>query len=345
MILVFNVGSSSIKFALFDSDKIIKSKNIPCIDVIKEARKIIADIDISKLTCIAHRVAHGGEHKKAELIDVEVEKNIMLQYSKAPLHNPYELSVIEYCKQFNLPQVAVYDTGFFSKIQSIASTYALPKKISQEYGIKKIGFHGISHEFITQELADILNKKTSQISLISCHLGSGSSIALIENGVAKDTSLGFSPVAGVMMSSRVGDLDPGIILYLLDQGLKQEKLHHILEHESGFLGLSGSKDISKLVRENHESVDIFCYQVSKYVASFFGLLKKCDGIVFTGGIGENSSEIRAKICANLIGLGIKINKELNQKQATIIAKDPSVFVIKTNEELMIAKKASHLISK
>ncbi|MFH1358599.1 MAG: acetate/propionate family kinase [archaeon] len=355
-ILVFNAGSSSLKFALFygnemrlfgKCDRIGSSKSHLVINNYEKvvniqiknfniAIKIIKDIikeEKYEFDVIGHRVVHGGFLKKTSKINSKVE-NVIKKYSDfAPLHNPNELLVINACKKLRKPQYAVFDTSFFSNLPEKSKVYPIPKEISKKFNIRRYGFHGISHKFVSKGLGG----KT-----VTCHLGNGASVCAIENKNVIDTSMGLTPLEGIMMGTRAGDLDPGLIIFLQKKGYNLDK---ILNYESGFKAIFGKTDIRDVVSSKSKSaklaLDIFTYKLAKYIGAYAAAMNGLDNLVFTGGIGENIPIVRKKVCDYLLFLGLKIDKVKNNKNLRLISEKRSkvkVYVIKTNEELAIAKE-------
>jgi acetate kinase len=374
-VLVINCGSSSIKFQLINVgsknvlisgrvDEIGSPKsylkvgkdNIPKnIKNHEEGVHIILDlIKDFKIDAIGHRVVHGAEYfKDSVLITSDVIKKIEKCSPLAPLHNPANLIGIKLCKKFlpKLKQVAVFDTAFHQTIPSEAYTYGLPLEYYSKYGVRKYGFHGPSHEYISLQVAQILKKKT--VNIISCHLGNGASITAIQDGKSIDTTMGFTPISGLVMGTRCGDMDVGIIPYLsakLKKGLKDILI--ILNKESGLKGISGVSDVRTL-REGRETnpkfelaLDVFTYKIALYIGAYVSILPSVDAITFTAGIGENEAFIREKIVSKLKGLGLKLDKKKNDKNEILIsAKDSKIklMVIPTNEELMIAEETKKVL--
>ncbi len=383
-ILVLNCGSSSVKYSVWDlpdeKEKlsgIIECINIPGItcrhtrrgEFIPEELKIesheeainyIIDLvntaELGEINVIGHRVVQGGgKFQAATLVTPEVKDAISSYFDIAPLHNPSNLKGILACenKFKGIRNIAVFDTAFHSTISEAASTYAIPKYLAKKYGLKKYGFHGISHKYVSVELAAA---RPELKKIISCHLGNGSSITAIKDGFSVDTSMGFSPLEGLVMGTRPGDLDPEIPLYIMEkEGISTSEMLSLLNKHSGVLGISGiSSDMRKLLEsEDHAAalaIDVFCLRIKKYIGSYIGVLNGCDAIVFTGGIGENSSVIRNKILSELDVFGIKIDEEKNSsvsRQLREISDHEAktrVFVIPSNEELMIAREAFALLS-
>ena len=364
-ILIFNAGSSSLKFALFSlsknpikllfgkCDRISHKKSQIVINnyekVIykkipnfKKATQNILELLNTKnihFDLIAHRVVHGGNIKKTSLINKKIIKIIQKNIQFAPLHNPQELEIINYCKKLKKPQYVMFDTSFYSNLPLISSTYPIPIELSKKLNLKKYGFHGISHKFVSQNLKG----KT-----ISCHLGNGASITAIKNNKPIDTSMGLTPLEGIMMATRAGDLDPGLIIFLEKKGYDVNK---ILNHKSGFKAFSNITDIREIIAHQKNpkiklGLDIFIYKIIKYIGAYTAALNGLDNLVFTGGIGENIPQIRKRICDNLSFLGIKIDKTKNNKNSEIISLKNSkikVFIKKTNEEELIAKEVYNII--
>ena len=341
--LVFNVGSSSIKYSLFEDLNIIESGNFERLkskpDYRESVEKIFEKFDIKKIDYIIHRVVHGGDIKEPNKITKEV-KNKIDEFSEfAPLHNPKQLMVIELCEKYGKTQFAVFDTMFFSGISEVAKTYAIPKEVTEKYKIRRYGFHGLSHDFVSKNLKG----KT-----ITCHLGSGSSISAIIHGKAVDTSMGFTPLEGLIMGTRSGTIDPGIVLFLEKKGYNVSEL---LLEKSGLKGICGKNDFRDILSTLNEkdsklAYDLFSYSIIKIVGSYIAVLDGLDNLVFTAAIGENVPRLREDICSHLSYLGIKINKTKNEKNEELISSENSkvkVFVKKTNEEKMAVEEVLKIL--
>ncbi|MGF2055330.1 acetate/propionate family kinase [Vagococcus fluvialis] len=319
---------------------------------------VITSLD--EITGVGHRVAHGGEFFKTSSLVEEKEEEMIRELSKlAPLHNPVNLAGIEAFKQA-LPgcsQVAVFDTSFHQTLPKSQYLYPIPMSYYREDKIRKYGFHGTSHQFVAEEAATVLGKPLEELKLITCHLGNGASICGIKNGQSQITSMGFTPIAGLMMGTRSGDLDPSVVTFIQEEkGLSATEMAQILNNQSGLLGVSelsnDFRDVIASAEENVEqsvvALDIFTSKVKQTIGAYAAELGGVDGIIFTAGIGENSAWVREKSCAGLEFLGAKIDSELNDKNAEIISTNDSttkVLVIPTNEELMIAKETMAIISK
>ncbi len=320
--------------------------------------------DPSEIDAVGHRVVHGGEKFTASiLIDNEVLKTIRACSELAPLHNPPNISGIEACQALmpKAPQIAVFDTAFHGTIPEFAYIYAIPYEYYEKYGIRRYGFHGTSHRYVAGRAAKMMGKDLSELRLITCHMGSGVSFTAIKNGKSIDTSMGLTPLEGLMMGTRCGDLDPAIPIYMQEQlGYSVAEVNSILNKKSGMLGLSHlSNDMRTieeeiLERQNPRAIqahDVYCYRIKKYIGAYFAALNGLDILIFTGGVGERMPIMRAQVCENLEALGIKLNQEENSRFTDEIqvlsTKDSKVMVLKvpTNEELMIALETQRLLKK
>ncbi len=385
-ILVINSGSSSIKYQLFEMPeaKVIAKGLLEKIGEgnsnftqksekgILELKKSIPDHEngialilsaladkengavdsIEEIAGVGHRVVHGGEGFSSSVrIAPEIIEKIRKYAGLAPLHNPPNLMGITACEKAlpHAAQVASFDTAFHHSLPQKAYLYPIPYEMYKKYEIRKYGFHGTSHLYVARRAASLLNNP--EANLITCHLGNGCSITAVEKGVSVDTSMGFTPLEGLVMGTRCGDIDPAIIFYLLGKGYSADELNVLLNKKSGLLGISGiSNDMRNLTaaREKGDekaklAIDIFCYRLKKYIGSYLAVLGKTDAIVFTGGIGENNSLVRLESLKGLEHLGIEIDERVNAnlplRQEIRISNNSSrikVFVIPTNEELQIA---------
>ena len=382
-ILVINCGSSSIKFKLFEMPKEkvvsfgivekigeeisifkyfgkVNFENKLKINNHQEGLQFIAKTlleneikDIEEIKGIGHRVVHGGEgFDKSVRIDEEVIKKIEQHIYLAPLHNPHNLSGIKGCMEIfpKSIQVASFDTAFHTTMPEVSYLYAIPYNFYQKYKIRRYGFHGTSHRYVARRTAEIMGKGKYEINVITCHLGNGCSITAVKNGKSYDTSMGLTPLEGLIMGTRSGDIDPGVILYFIEGlNLKPSEISDILNKKSGLLGISevsnDFRNLLPLYNKNERvklAIDMFCYRLKKYIGSYMAVLGNVDAITFTGGIGENVPLVREKSLNNMEIFGIKIDKEKNQKivgkEGEISSEDSKVkiFVIPTNEELRIA---------
>ncbi len=393
LILVINCGSSSLKFSLinptnsqtlltglaeqlFSEDASIKIKlenqTITKDILAPHNHKLGIELLVEELQqlgydqqifAIGHRVVHGGEKYNLPTLITEEVKNTISELSRlAPLHNPANLTGIEACEAVfqNLPQVAIFDTAFHQSLPEKAFVYGLPYSFYQEHSIRRYGFHGTSHYFVASQAADILNKPLEECNLISAHLGNGCSVTAIKNGKSVDTSLGFTPNEGVMMGTRSGDVDSGIIYYLVNQlGYSIEDVNKVLNSKSGLLGVSGISNDCRTLEESITNkpncratlaLNVFTYRIAKTIASFSASLTALDALVFTGGIGENSMLVRTMIVSHLSLLNFHLDEEKNKSArfgATGIISTNTArpcFVIPTNEEFVIAQQTQHLLT-
>jgi len=391
-ILVINSGSSSIKFQIFDmktvksilngiieqigekvghiefiynnkkisKEGIVKdhSEGVLLLEKILQENKILKSFD--EIKAVGHRVVHGGEYfHESAMINNDVIKKIEELSFLAPLHNPINLLGIKTILKEHpfLKQVAVFDTVFHQTLSKKAYIYALPYEYYEKEKIRRYGFHGISHCFVSKEAAKIIDKDEKKTNLITIHLGNGASICAIKSGKSIDTSMGLTPLEGLVMGTRCGDIDPAIIFYLHKRlKLSIDEIDKILNKKSGLKGICGLNDMREIENRAKKgdkqailAIEIFCYSIKKYIGAYCVAIGKVDAIVFTGGIGENSSLVREKICDTLEdSLGIIFDNKANQQHKTIINKINSkikLFVIKTNEELEIAKQTYEIVKK
>lgn len=395
-ILVINSGSSSIKYQLFDMVKeiVVAKGGIQRIGIDnsflehethdgKETRidrdipdhgegiKLLIDVlldkeygvisNIDEIDAVGHRVLHGGEKfTESVIIDEEVEKTIEEYCDLGPLHNPHNLTGIRVCKKIlpGKPQVAVFDTSFHTTMPPKAFLYALPFEYYEKYKVKRYGFHGTSHRYVSRRCAQLMNRPYEELKIISCHLGNGASIAAVANGKCVDTSMGLTPLEGLVMGTRCGDIDPAIIKFIMEkEGISIEEMDKIMNKKSGLLGISGisndSRDVSEAAKNGNKraqmALELFDYRIVKYIGAYIAAMGGADAIVFTAGIGENQWETRENIIEQLGFLGIKLDKEANkvrgeEKEISTPDSKIRVFVIPTNEELMIARDTMALIS-
>lgn len=316
--------------------------------------------DLSDLGAVGHRVVHGGDRfAETVLITPEVEEVIERNAAIAPLHNPVNLLGIRVARELlpDIPHVAVFDTAFHQTMPEIAYRYAIPENLYRDHGIRRYGFHGTSHRYVAERAAALLYTRVDKINVITCHLGNGASIAAIREGKSVDTTMGFTPMEGMVMGTRAGDIDPGIILYLQRTlGMTVDQVDRLLNKESGLLALSGySSDMRQVAACDTElcllAVDVMAYRVRKTIGAYMAVLGKVHAIVFTGGIGENDADFRYLTCEGLENLGVRMDMDRNRfdvRYERIVTVDNSlipVLVIPTNEELVIARDAVALLSK
>ena len=393
--LVINCGSSSLKYQLIDmsteecmvqglverigiegsvltqkvegKDKYVINTEIKNH---KEAIKLVLEAlvdpvhgvikSMDEISAVGHRVVHGGEkYSDSVLINDKVLQSIKDCIVLAPLHNPPNVIGIEACKELmpNTPMVAVFDTAFHQTMPKHSYICPLPYDLYQKYGIRKYGFHGTSHKYVSNKVAEVIGKDIKDLKIVTCHLGNGCSLAAVKNGKSVDTSMGFTPLAGVMMGTRSGSIDPSVISFLIEQhGYTIEEVDELLNKKSGVLGISGVssdfRDVLAAAESGNEraklALEIFYYKVRTQIAAYAGAMGGIDVIVFTAGIGENSSITRKEILKGLEFFGLELNEENNEIRGKIqeISTEDSrvkVYVVPTNEELMIARDTAKLV--
>ena len=395
-ILVINCGSSSLKFQLINSESeqciakglcerigidgsMItyapaggeKEKTVtPMADHTEAIRLVLQALtnektgvvkSLDEIGAVGHRIVHGGEKfAEATIIDEEVRKAIEECNDLAPLHNPANLIGINACKSLmpDTPMVAVFDTAFHQTMPQEAYMYAIPHEYYQKYKIRRYGFHGTSHSYVSKKAAEVLGKDYTELKTIVCHLGNGASVSAVKNGVCVDTSMGLTPLEGLIMGTRCGDIDPAIMEFIAHkEGKNIDEIMNILNKKSGVLGLSDNissdfRDIEAGFEKNDEhavrALKTFCYRVAKYIGSYVAAMNGVDVICFTAGVGENGPLVRNMICEYLGYLGITIDQEANNKrgldiEVTTPDSKTKVMVIPTNEELAIARETVRLV--
>lgn len=388
-VLVVNCGSSSIKYQLFNmsdesvlakglveriglegavlthqpagKDKVVITGDISNHSVgIKLVLEALTDANhgviasMKEIVAVGHRVVHGGEKfADSVLITPDVMRALEECIEMAPLHNPPNILGINACAELmpGVPQVGVFDTAFHQTMPKAAFLYGLPYEAYEKYGVRRYGFHGTSHKYVSQRAAEMMGQHMSNLRIITCHLGNGSSLAAIKYGKAIDTSMGFTPLEGLVMGTRCGEIDPAIIPFLMKkEGMTPDQMDEYLNKKSGVLGISGVssdfRDIENAAGEGNEraqlALDVFAYKVRKYVGGYVASMGGVDAIVFTAGLGENSIEMRDKICNGLEYLGTRIDHEKNNvrgkaQEISVDGAKVKIFVIPTNEELVIAR--------
>ena len=396
-ILVVNCGSSSLKYQLIDMDNDevlasgkcdrigMKGIEMPFVEYKRNGKKHVKEVDlpdhkaafeqvlefltdkeigavkdISEIDAVGHRIANGGPNFKGSvLITPEVLEEYYKCIDYAPLHNPAHIQGINACMKLmpNQPQALVFDTSFHRTIPEEAAVYAIPYEYYEKYAVKRYGAHGISHQYIAKAAAKVLGKKPEEINIISCHLGNGSSLAAIRNGKSVDTSMGLTPLEGLVMGTRSGDIDPAILQFIMKkENIDIDEMTNILNKKSGMLGVSGTtgdmRDL-KILRDKGDkraalALDIFSYRVRKYIGAYMAVLGHVDAIIFEGGIGEHNLDAVAKAVEGLEELGIKLDRTNldNECYEGIISMPDSripMYVIPTNEELEIAKETMELL--
>ncbi|WP_448587736.1 acetate/propionate family kinase [Thermocrinis sp.] len=328
-ILVINCGSSSLKYALFLEGKLRFKKGLRLEEDLEGyLENILEEIKTFKLDAIGHRVVHGGDLNSPLRIDDGVIKTLESLTSLSPIHNYLSLKAIKFFSKAlpQVPQYAVFDTSFFKTLPEYSRIYAIPYEFYKA-GVKKYGFHGISYSYLLRRSAELLGKAPEETSLIILHLGSGASACAIHKGRPVETSMGMTPLEGLVMNTRPGDLDPGVLLHLLKTGMSLEELEEMLYRRSGIKGLSG-KD-PKDLNEEDLAFKVYIHRIKKYVGAYLALLPEVDALVFSGGVGERSERVRRSVCKDLEHLGIVIDEEKNGKV------DPPAFLQKENSKLKI----------
>jgi acetate kinase len=391
-VLVVNTGSSSIKYQLFDmAERTVLASGLlervgeadsrlthrpsgappmvvdgPAADHAEGFDRVLHAFDSAgglgdDLVGIGHRVVHGGERFSAPtLIDDEVVQAIREQIPLAPLHNPSNLTGIEITRKLypSVPQVAVFDTAFHRTMPARAYRYAVPRDLADRLGIRRYGFHGTSHAHVARKAAEHLDQPLAELNMITLHLGNGASVAAIAGGRCVDTSMGLTPLEGLVMGTRSGDVDPGLVFYLnREGGLSLDEIDDVLNRQSGLKGLAGSNDMREVQQRADagdpvaaEALDIFSYRIRKYVGAYAAVLGRVDALVFTAGIGEHSAAVRAGVCAGLESFGVRLDPQRNairSKDSRTVSPDDStvaVLVVPTDEELEIADQTMALVA-
>lgn len=364
---VKGIESPFVEYKGKDGKKLVKELDLPNHTVaFEEVVKYLLDPetgaikDLSEISAIGHRVVHGGPNFTSSVL---VTDEVMEEYNKAieyaPLHNPAHLQGINACKKImpNIPQVLVFDTAFHTTIPDEAALYAIPYEYYEKYAIKRYGAHGTSHKYITKQAAKVLGKNKEDINIISCHLGNGSSIAAIKNGKCVDTSMGLTPLEGLVMGTRSGDLDPAVLEFVMKkENLNIDEMMTVLNKKSGLYGISGItgdiRDLKGLISEGNKraelAIDMFAYRVRKYIGSYMAVLGHVDAIIFEGGIGEHNPEVISKAISGLEELGIKFDNSHNSEEmyeGIISTPDSKIkmYIIPTNEELEIANETMEIV--
>lgn len=395
-ILVLNCGSSSVKYKLIDSDskkvlaeggvekiglpdsflkfkrpdgtkEVIETPMPTAREAVKNVLELLTDPkegvikSYDEIEAVGHRVVHGMEaFNKSMLITPEVIEKVKEAYSVAPLHNPANVTGIEAVTSLmpEVPQVAVFDTAFHQTMPAKAYMYALPYETYEKYGVRRYGFHGTSHRYVSRRACEFLGLPYDKQRIITCHIGNGGSITAIMDGVSVDTSMGLTPTEGLMMGTRVGDVDPGALVYIMErEGLDAKALSKMINKQSGVAGVSGissdMRDIESAIEKGDEratlALDMYEYRILKYIGAYTAVLGGVDVIVFTGGVGENQIKTRENLCKQLAYLGITFDEEANKKrgeEVEISGRDSKVHVvvIPTDEELMIAQDTAAIAS-
>jgi acetate kinase len=367
-VLVINCGSATVKHQLLAADGARLAGGVEEVQDgrHREAFGRIAGVlrragERAALAAIGHRVVHGGERFHAPaVIDAAVCAEIRALARLAPLHNPANLIGIEVCREAfpGVPQVAVFDTAFHQTLPPHAFRYAVPEAWYERFGVRRYGFHGTSHRFVAERAAEWLGRPLAALNLVTLHLGNGASAAAIRAGRCADTSMGLTPLEGLVMGTRSGDLDPAVPLYVQrEAGLDPAGADAALNHESGLLGLAGTGDVRELLAREAAgdararlALEVYCHRVRKYVGAYLAVLGRADALVFTGGVGENAARVRSLACAGLDALGIALDERANAAVAGEVAEigrtgmPVRALVVRTNEELQIARETLAALS-
>jgi len=395
-ILVINAGSSSIKYQLFDmtnesvlasglverigmdssivthkptgKEEVVEVKEI--LDHVAGVKRVIELLtsetsgvikSMDEVDAVGHRIVHGGESfKNSVLVTDEVKQEIKRLYSLAPLHNPAHMMGIQGVEANlpNVPQVVVFDTAFHQTMPKSSYMYALPQRLYKQHQVRRYGFHGTSHKYVSDVAAQVIGKELKDLKVVTCHIGNGGSLTAVKDGKSFDTSMGMTPLEGLMMGTRSGDMDPAIVPYVMaKEDLTINEVNSMLNKHSGLLAISGlSSDMREITDTMHENenaklaFDMYVYRVKKYIGAYAAAMNGLDAIVFTAGVGENSIVIRQAVCEGLTFFGVELDEELNKirsKDARIISKEGSkvkVLVVPTNEELIIARDTFNIIN-
>lgn len=367
VILTVNAGSSSTRIVAFRRNHRILER-LAAVHYDNGERtppillsEFLGDYDISQVDAVAHRIVHGGRSLVAPcLIDTSVEAEIDRLSTLAPLHNPLALDWIQTCRKAlgsRVSQIAVFDTAFYASLPPVAATYALPRDLCRQYSLRRYGFHGIAHQAIWRRWRQLRPKVKEGGRLISLQLGAGCSITAVDHGQPKDTSMGFSPLEGLVMATRSGDLDPGLITYLQrEHGLKLDEIEHILNTASGLLGVSGKSDDMRILlkMENPEArlaISLYCYRARKYVGAYLAVLGGADAVIFGGGVGENSPSVREWILKDMKWCGIELDTQANatavgrEGRISTVTSRIDVWVVPVDEAAVLAQEAVAVLDK
>jgi len=352
-ILTVNGGSSSIKFALFEQDE--PPRRVHGGTVGRANTDWIDSLDLNGLMAVGHRVVHGGPtHFDPQWVTPELLADLRLAMPLYPNHLPAEIALIEAIAQRlpGMPQVVCFDTAFHRDLPNVAKLLPIPRKYA-DAGLRRCGFHGLSYKYLLGELERLAGREIANGRVIFAHLGSGASMAAVRGGKCIDTTMGFTPAGGLMMGTRTGDIDPGVLVYLTrTEGLNADQIDDLVNRKSGLLGVSGTSAdmrdlLAKRATDPHatEAVELFCYQARKYIGAYAAALGGLDAVVFSGGVGEHSPEVRERICDGLEFLGVKLDKVANAAHAPVISNSTvTVRVIPTDEEIIIARAVRDLVT-
>ncbi|GLH97206.1 acetate/propionate family kinase [Phytohabitans aurantiacus] len=359
-ILVLNNGSSSVKYRLYDGDDLVSKGLVERVtDYAAALREVTGSVDLTGLGAVGHRVVHGGlRFSEPTLITDEVVAAIEELVPLAPLHNPANLAGIGVARKLlpGVPQVAVFDTAFHRTLPEAAATYAIDREVADRYGIHRYGFHGTSHAYVSRRTATLLDRPLAGVNTITLHLGNGASACAVEGGRSVATSMGLTPLEGLVMGSRSGDLDPAVVFHLhRTAGMPVDEIDDLLNHRGGLMGLAGAGDMREVLsrraagdRAAALAIDVYCRRIRSYVGAYYAVLGRLDAIAFTAGVGENAAAVRAESLAGLDRLGIEIDAARNDSvREGIISPEGApvtVCVVPTDEELEIATQTRSVIN-
>ncbi len=363
-ILVLNAGSSSVKFRLLDGDDTVRAgvmerigePGSPVADHEQAIERILTDLPDGELAAVGHRVVHGGTRfREPVLVDEAVLATIEELTPLAPLHNPANLAGIRVARQRlpGTPQVAVFDTAFHAGLPEPAHTYAISREVAAKFGIRRYGFHGISVRYVVGAAAGLLGRPAGELAMVVLHLGNGASATAVDGGRSVETSMGLTPLEGLVMGTRSGDLDPAVIFHLARGGVPLDEIEQLLQHQGGLAGLAGDNDMRTVEqraadgdRDAVGALAVYCHRIRKYLGAYLAVLGRLDAVVFTAGVGEHSAGIRQRALAGLSGLGIRVDPERNARHAPVISPDGApvtVCVVPTDEERGIAAEVRALL--
>ena len=362
-VLAVNAGSSTLKLTLLDDrDRVLGARELPMRSGELDRSEIDATIsrELSGADAVGHRIVHGGERfTRAVVVDAEVEAALGELVDLAPLHQPKSLAALQTVAAAlpELPTIACFDTAFHTTLPAQAHTYALPPTWRKRWPLRRFGFHGLSHSWVARRVPELLSRPSGRLRIVSCHLGAGASLCAIVDGRSLDTTMGFTPLEGLVMATRCGSVDPGLLLWLLERsGMSEREVARALEHESGMLGLSGSADMREVLarvdagdEEAELALEVYIHRLRAGIAAMAASMDGLDVLVFTGGVGENAAQVRARTVAGLVFLGLAIDDSANagadgDRDITAARGVPHIFVLRTREDLEIASQVRALLA-
>ncbi len=361
-VLVVNAGSSSLKLSLLDGEQLIRADSLPAGPGRVDAEALAAWIEASRpVDAVGHRIVHGGtEFLEPVVVDERVVRRLNALTDLAPLHQPKSLRGLELVGALlpGVPAVACFDTAFHARIPAAASTYALPREWRTRWDLRRFGFHGLSHEYASRRAAELAGRPVEELRLVTCHLGAGASLAAVLHGASVDTTMGFTPLDGLVMATRSGSVDPGLLLWLEEHmGMPPSELASTLEHRSGLAGLAGTGDLRAILEaeaagdeQARLAVEVYLHRLRSGIASMAAATGGLDGLVFTGGVGENAPAVRERACAGLAFLGVELDEGANataEPDADVAAPGSAVrvYLIHAREELVVARAVRSLLTR